>query len=204
MYSGNDYDLVGFVIGAVEKDRIIMGKDIRAGDALIGLPSSGLHTNGYSLARKVFGETLSALETYYPELGRSAGEALLEPHRCYYTRIKQVLAQVKGMAQITGGGLIGNVPRVLPDGLMARFDSKTWPVPPIFTLLQKKGNVDTSEMFHVFNMGIGMVVVAAPDKAAGLLKAMPEAILVGEVAKQAGDTRVMIDDVGYHKDKVGR
>ena len=202
LYAGNDYDLVGFVIGAVEKDRIIMGKDIAAGDVIIGLPSNGLHTNGYSLARKVLGETRAALEIYYPELGRSAGEALLEPHRCYYNQLKPVLSQVKGLAHITGGGLIGNVPRVLPPGLMAKFDSKTWPVPPVFSLIQKKGNIDSGEMFHVFNMGIGMAVIAAPEKAKSLLQTLPGAMLVGEVVNQIGDARVIIDNVGYHKDKI--
>jgi phosphoribosylformylglycinamidine cyclo-ligase len=204
MYSGNDYDLVGFVIGAVEKDGIIMGKDIKAGDIIIGLRSNGLHTNGYSLARKVIGETKAALDTYYTELGCTAGEALLEPHTCYYNQLKPLLSQIKGMAHVTGGGLIGNVPRVLPAGLMARFDSKAWPVPPIFALLQKKGNIDTGEMFHVFNMGIGMVVITAPENVTGLLKALPEAVLAGEILKQEGDVRVIIDGIGYHKDKVGQ
>jgi len=202
LYTGNDYDLVGFVIGAVEKDKIILGKDIKVGDTIIGLPSSGLHTNGYSLVRKVFGETRKSLDKYYTELGRSLGEALLEPHRCYYNQLKPHLSLVKGLAHITGGGLIGNVPRVLPPGLMARIDSKTWDIPPIFELIQRTGKVDRGEMFHVFNMGIGMVVISAPDKAKRLLKALGGARVVGEVVKQAGDARVMIDNVGYHKDKV--
>ena len=202
LYTGNDYDLVGFVIGAVEKDKIILGKDIKVGDTIIGLPSSGLHTNGYSLVRKVFGETRKSLDKYYTELGRSLGEALLEPHRCYYNQLKPHLSLVKGLAHITGGGLVGNVPRVLPPGLMARIDSKTWDIPPIFELIRRTGKVDRGEMFHVFNMGIGMVVISAPDKAKRLLKALGGARVVGEVVKQAGDARVMIDNVGYHKDKV--
>jgi phosphoribosylformylglycinamidine cyclo-ligase len=203
LYSGNDYDLVGCIIGAVEKDKIIMGKDITAGDIIIGLPSSGLHTNGYSLVRKIFGETKKSLEKYYPELGQTLGEALLEPHRCYYNQLKPHLSLVKGLAHITGGGLVGNVPRVLPPGLMAKFDTKKWVAPPIFKLIQEKGKVDRGEMFHVFNMGIGMAVICDPDKAKSLKRALKGAKVVGEVVKQAGGARVMIDEVGYHRDKVG-
>ncbi|UCC90641.1 MAG: phosphoribosylformylglycinamidine cyclo-ligase, partial [Dehalococcoidia bacterium] len=132
LYAGEDYDLVGFIIGVVEKKKIIMGKTIMVGDTIIGLPSSGLHTNGYSLVRKIFGQTRQALNKYYPELGRTLGEDLLEPHRCYYNQLKPLLPLIKGMAHITGGGLIDNVPRVLPQGLMAQFRSQAWTVPPIF------------------------------------------------------------------------
>ncbi|GAJ03935.1 unnamed protein product, partial [marine sediment metagenome] len=141
----DDYDLVGFVIGVVEKDKIITGKSITAGDAVLGLPSNGLHTNGYSLARKIFGETRQALNKYYDELGRTVGEALLEPHTCYYNQLKPLLPFIKGMAHITGGGLIDNVPRVLPEGLAAKFDNRSWPVPPIFNLIQQRGNVERDE-----------------------------------------------------------
>ncbi|MBN1367618.1 MAG: phosphoribosylformylglycinamidine cyclo-ligase [Dehalococcoidales bacterium] len=202
VYRGNDYDLVGMIVGAVEKDKITMGRKIIAGDAIIGLPSSGLHTNGYSLVRKVFGETKKSLTKYYPELGRTLGEALLEPHRCYYNQLKPHISLVKGMAHITGGGLIGNVPRALPAGLMAKFDTKKWEVLPIFELIRKTGEVECGEMFQVFNMGIGMAVICAPEKVNSLLKKVPGAKLVGEVAKQTGEVRVMIDRKGYKKDKV--
>jgi len=192
LYSGEDYDLVGFIIGVVEKDKIIMGKTINPGDTIIGLPSSGLHTNGYSLARKIFGETKSALDTFYPELGRKLGEALLESHRCYLRQLKPLLPVIKGMAHITGGGLIDNVPRVLPQGLAARFDSQTWSVPPIFNLIQKRGNIDRDEMFHVFNMGIGMVIICSPANVNQFTKALPEAKVIGEVVKQTGKARVVI------------
>jgi len=193
LYSGEDYDLAGFIIGVVEKDKIIMGKTIAIGDTIIGLPSSGLHTNGYSLARKIFGETSTALNTYYPELGRSVGEELLEPHRCYYHQLKPLLSLIKGIAHITGGGLIGNVPRILPQGMTARFNNQAWTVPPIFQLIQQRGNVTRDEMYHVFNMGIGMVVICSPKDVDRLSQALPEAKVIGEVVKQAGVARVIID-----------
>ena len=192
LYIGEDYDLVGFIIGVVEKEKILMGKTINLGDIIIGLPSSGLHTNGYSLVRKIFGETKSALNTFYPELGRTLGEALLEPHRCYLHQLKPLLPVIKGMAHVTGGGLIDNVPRVLPQGMAARFDSRAWAVPPIFQLIQKRGNIDRSEMYHVFNMGIGMVIICSPENVNRLTKALPEAKVIGEVIKQ-GEARVVIE-----------
>jgi len=192
LYTGEDYDLVGFIIGVVEKTRIIQGKKTAAGDIIIGLPSSGLHTNGYSLARKVFGETSSALNTHYPELGRTLGEALLEPHRSYYHQLKPLLPLIKGLAHITGGGLIGNVPRVLPEGLTASFDSRSWSVPPIFSLIQRRGNVDREEMYRVFNMGIGMVIICSKDNVDHFTKMLPEAKVIGEVINQKG-ARVVIE-----------
>jgi len=193
LYAGKDYDLVGFIIGAVEKDNIITRKTITVGDAIIGLPSSGLHTNGYSLVRKIFGETKSALEAYYPELGRTLGDELLEPHRCYYHQLKPLLPVIKGLAHITGGGLIDNVPRILPQGMAAQLHSQAWAVPPIFQLIQQRGNVAQNEMYRVFNMGIGMVVICSPDNVNQLTRALPEAKVVGGVVKQAGEARVIIN-----------
>jgi phosphoribosylformylglycinamidine cyclo-ligase len=193
LYSGDDYDLVGFVIGAVEKERIIQGKAIRVGDVALGLPSSGLHTNGYSLVRRVFGETKPLLDKYYPELGRTLGEELLIPHRGYFRELKPLLSLIKGMAHITGGGLVDNVPRTLPDGVAVRFDSKAWTVPPIFPLIQGRGEVDRDEMYRVFNMGIGMVVFCAPDDVGKLTASLPEAKVIGEVVPQKGKARVIID-----------
>jgi len=191
LYTGEDYDLVGFIIGVAEKAKLISGKTIVAGDAIIGLPSSGLHTNGYSLVRRIFG--VEQLERHYPELGRTLGEGLLEPHRCYYQQLKPLLPLIKGMAHITGGGLIDNVPRVLPRGLAARFNSQAWAVPPIFRLIQQRGNVAWDEMYRVFNMGIGMVLICSPDVIDQLMKQLPEAKVIGEVVKQAGESRVFID-----------
>jgi phosphoribosylformylglycinamidine cyclo-ligase len=193
IYSGDDFDLAGFVIGAVEKDRIIAGKNIKSGDAVLGLPSNGLHTNGYSLARKIFGESRAALNKRYPELGGTIGEALLKPHICYYKPLKPLLPLIKGMAHITGGGLIDNVPRILPEGLAIRFDSKKWPVPPVFPLLQKLGKIEREEMYHVFNMGIGIVVVSAAENVSRLKKKLPEIMVIGEVKKQGRGARIIID-----------
>jgi phosphoribosylformylglycinamidine cyclo-ligase len=193
LYSGEDYDLVGFIIGVVEKEKIIMGNTVTAGDTLIGLPSSGLHTNGYSLVRKIFGKSKSVLDAYYPDLGRTLGEELLEPHRCYYHQLKPLLPFIKGMAHITGGGLIDNVPRVLPQGLAAKFRSQAWTILPIFPLIQQRGNIDQNEMYRVFNMGIGIVIICSPQDANQLTEQLPEAKVIGEVVKQKGEARVIID-----------
>jgi phosphoribosylformylglycinamidine cyclo-ligase len=193
VYHGDDYDLAGFIIGVVEKDRAIAGKAIAAGDAVLGLPSSGLHTNGYTLARKIFGDTPEALAKVYPELGRPVGEVLLVSHRCYYNDLKDCLPDIKGMAHITGGGLIDNVPRILPEGLGIRFRSSSWTVPPVFTLMERMGNVDRAEMYHVFNMGVGMVVVCSPEKVSALQQQAPELAVIGEVTRQAGEERIIIE-----------
>jgi phosphoribosylformylglycinamidine cyclo-ligase len=193
IYSGDDFDLAGFVIGAVEKDEIIAGKSITVGDAVLGLPSSGLHTNGYSLARKIFGESRAALQKRYPELDRPVGEVLMEPHRCYYKPLKPLLPLIKGLAHITGGGFIDNVPRILPEGLAIRFDSKKWPVPPIFPLMQRLGKVERDEMYRVFNMGIGIVIVSAPENVSKLIKKLPEIMVIGEVKKQGKGARLIIE-----------
>ncbi len=195
LYAEGDYDLVGFVVGVAGRDSIIDGRSIRVGDTILGLPSSGLHTNGYSLVRKVFhieGDDRS-WDVFYPELGRNLGDELLEPHRCYYPLLKTVLPLIKGMAHITGGGLVGNVPRILPAGLAARFQAGTWPILPIFPLIQRRGSVETDEMYRVFNMGLGMVVICSPADAARLSAAVPEAIPVGEVVEQEGRERARID-----------
>ncbi len=194
LYAGEDYDLVGFIIGVVEKERIIMGKTIVVGDTIIGLPSSGLHTNGYSLVRKIFGETKSALDAYYPELGRTLGDELLEPHRCYYHQLKPLLPLIKGMAHITGGGLIDNVPRILPQGMAAQFRGRSWAIPPVFQLIQQRGNISRSEMYRVFNMGIGMVIICSPNDVDQLTQALPEAKIIGEVVKRKEEARVLINE----------
>ncbi|MCJ7522048.1 MAG: AIR synthase-related protein, partial [Dehalococcoidia bacterium] len=181
---------------------------IQAGDVILGLPSSGLHTNGYSLVRKIFNlakRGSRALDSFYTELGRTLGEELLEPHRCYYRSVKPLLSGtkggggkgggrqlVKGMAHITGGGLIDNVVRILPAGVKAIFRPEEWPAPPIFTLIQERGNVRRDEMYHVFNMGVGMVLACSPGDADEIIAAIPEARLIGEVVKGGEGQRVII------------
>jgi phosphoribosylformylglycinamidine cyclo-ligase len=196
IYHGDDYDLAGFIIGVVEKKNILNGSKITEGDIIIGLPSSGLHTNGYSLVRRVFDidNDPSALKVVYPELKRSLGEELLEPHRCYYPQLKPVLNSIKGLAHITGGGIPGNLPRILPDGFGAHINKNAWTIPPIFRLIQKKGNIEQAEMYGVFNMGIGMLVVCSPQKASKVSTTLPKSKIVGKIVK-ANKNRVLIDGI---------
>ncbi len=193
IYQGENYDLVGFIVGAVEKDRIINGSSIAAGDLVLGMPSSGLHTNGYSLVRKVFNIAAdpAPLHKHYPELGRTLGEELLEPHRCYYHEIRPLLHLIKGLAHITGGGFEGNIPRVLPRGLAVQIDRSTWQVPPIFRLVQELGNVSDAEMYRVFNMGIGMAVICSPEHAQELLQRLPHSKKIGKVIPAKGRDRLI-------------
>jgi len=165
-YAADDYDLAGFIVGVVEKDQALTGDRVREGDTLLGLPSAGLHTNGYSLARKVLFETLGhRVDTRLPELGTTVGAALLAPHRGYLAALEPLLerGKVRALSHLTGGGFQGNIPRVLPEGLGARVRRGSWEVPPLFRLIQKGGAVSDEEMFRTFNMGIGMVVVVAPE-----------------------------------------
>ncbi|MSQ11150.1 MAG: phosphoribosylformylglycinamidine cyclo-ligase [Dehalococcoidia bacterium] len=189
VYSTDDFDLVGFIVGAVESDQLLDGSRIQAGDALLGIPSSGLHTNGFSLVRRVFNTDAdpSVLRKRFPELGGTLGEELLVPHRCYEPVLRPVMPVIKGMAHITGGGLLENTPRVLPKGLAARFDATSWQVPPIFRLIQREGAVADREMFRVFNMGIGMVLMIAEGDVPAVLRTVPDARLIGQVVPQQGD-----------------
>lgn len=194
MYKSSDYDLVGFIVGVVEKARAISGEKIGQGDAVLGLPSSGLHTNGYSLVRKIFGidrDTI-ALKMIYPELGMTLGEELLKPHRCYHNDLRPFLGKVHGLAHITGGGLVGNIPRILPEGCSVQLDRSTWQVPPIFELIQKRGSVKDEEMYRVFNMGIGMVAICGQEDAVSMLSGLPGAVQIGKVIKADGSERVII------------
>jgi phosphoribosylformylglycinamidine cyclo-ligase len=201
IYSPGDFDLVGFIVGAVERADVIDGSKIAEGDVLLALPSSGLHTNGYSLVRKVFGIGVggdavadrAVLDTNYPGLEGSLGEALLAVHRSYYAALKPVLTRLRGIAHITGGGLIDNVPRVLPEGLAAHFDSSAWRVPALFSLIQRQGSLSDAEMYHTFNMGLGIVLVVAPEDAASIGEQVREAKPVGRVVRQSGERRVIID-----------
>ena len=165
-YAEDDYDLAGFIVGVVERHKALTGERVREGDHLLALPSSGLHTNGYSLARKALLETRGLQVTDRPaEIGATLGEALLAPHRSYLAALEPLLERglLSAMAHITGGGLPGNIPRVLPSGLGARVRIGSWPVPPIFRLIQEAGGVAAEEMLRTFNLGVGMVLVVAPD-----------------------------------------
>lgn len=195
-YQKDAFDFVGFVVGVVERDAIIDGSSVREGDLLLGVPSSGVHTNGFSLVRKVFriDEDPSVLRRHYPELGRTLGEQLLVPHRSYAPLLEPILSKVKGIAHITGGGIVENLPRTLSEGLGASVRRGTWREPPIFWMLQEEGGIDTDEMFRVFNMGLGMVLAVSPDDASDIQAALPEATVVGEVTRQKGDQRVVIED----------
>ena len=194
VFRDGSFDVSGFVVGAVEKSDIIDGSSVREGDVLLGIPSNGLHTNGYSLARHVFGldDDPSPLYEHRPELGQTLGEALLTPHPAYYHVLRPALSLLKAIAHITGGGLFENVPRVLPDGLGARFDRTTWQAPPIFAAIQARGEIPNDEMFRVFNMGLGMVIVCDPSKADDVIEEIPSALVVGRITEVADDTRVIL------------
>ena len=210
IYGRGDFDLVGFIVGAIERGQIIDGTAIREDDVLLGLPSSGLHTNGYSLVRKVLGvglggdpdEERARLGRTYPGLKATLGETLLSPPRCYYNELKAILGRVgavhdppllKGIAHITGGGIPGNLPRILPDGLGARLRRGSWQVQPIFRLIQERGNVAEDEMYRTFNMGLGMIVACAPQDVDALRAQLPEALVVGEVVAHKGERRAVIE-----------
>jgi phosphoribosylformylglycinamidine cyclo-ligase len=194
-YTKGLYDLVGFIVGVVERRNMIDGHSIEAGDVLLGLPSSGLHTNGYSLARSIFDVDRNPhqLDRYFAELGRTLGEELLEPHRAYHRILGPSLGNIKGLAHITGGGFAGNIPRVLPAGLAARIDRSSWHVPAIFQLMQETGGVDADEMYRVFNMGTGMVIIASPEQAAQLAQDIPNAYTIGSVIRHRGGEPVILD-----------
>ncbi len=165
-YGDGEYDVAGFIVGLVDRGRLIDGAAIGVGDVVIGLPSAGLHTNGYSLARRILLELADlGVEDQVPELGQTVGQALLAEHRCYLPALEGMLDRVHGLAHITGGGLTDNLPRVLPEGCQALIDRTSWTVPPIFELLQRRGQVASAEMFRTFNMGIGMVLVVSADDA---------------------------------------
>ena len=194
-YTKGLYDLAGFIVGVVERRNVIDGRSIEVGDVLLGLPSSGLHTNGYSLARSVFNidRDPHQLERYFAELGRTLGEELLEPHRPYHRLLGPSLGNIKGLAHITGGGFEGNVPRVLPAGLAAHIDRGSWQVPAIFRLIQNVGGVDPDEMYRVFNMGTGMVIIASREQAAQLAQDIPNAYTIGSVVRHKSGERVILD-----------
>jgi len=172
VYRPNEFDVAGTIVGVVERDDILPGHDLKAGDVLIGLASSGPHTNGYSLIRKIFADT--PLDAVFPEIGCSLADALLAPHRSYLSVLQPLLPRVKALAHITGGGFIENIPRVLPENIDAEIHLGSWPIPPLFTLIRSRGELELEEMYRVFNMGIGLVMVVDQNIANNIQERIPE------------------------------
>jgi phosphoribosylformylglycinamidine cyclo-ligase len=195
-YADGEYDIAGFIVGAVDRSRVIDGRSIVPGDVLIGLPSAGLHTNGYSLARRVLFDIAGwTVDTFVAELGTTVGDALLKPHRSYLPFVRPLLERqsLKGLSHITGGGITENLPRVLPEGCGAEIDLRAWDVPALFQLLQEHGSIAREEMFRAFNMGIGLIIACAPREVERVINTLtrggePHAVRIGFVV--AGDRRV--------------
>lgn len=186
----DDYDLAGFAVGVVDKKDIIDGSTIKPGDVLVGMASSGVHSNGFSLVRKVFEMSKESLDTYYDELGKTLGEALIAPTRIYVKALKNIKnsgVKVKGCCHITGGGFFENVPRMLPENARAQIKKDSYPVPPIFDLIAKNGDIAEDMMYNTFNMGLGMIIALDPadvEKAMAAIKAAgDECYVVGEIAE---------------------
>ena len=195
MYTPGEFDVAGFVVGAVERREMLDPSSVREGDVLMGLPSNGLHTNGYSLVRHALGldDDPAPLWGRHPELTGTLGDALLEPHLPYYPVVSRALSRLKAAAHITGGGLAENVPRALPEGLAASIDRSTWTAPPIFSVLRRLCDIDEAEMFRVFNMGVGMVLVCERSRAAEVAALAPGAAPIGSVAPDDGRGRVVFE-----------
>ena len=196
-YPDGEYDLAGFAVGIVDKKKVINGKNIVPGDVLIGLKSSGVHSNGYSLVRKLFGdEDKAALEAYDEELGATAAEVLLKPTKIYVKSILSLIekVEVKGIAHITGGGFIENIPRILPEGIAAEIDKNSYEVPPVFKVMQARAGITDEQIYNTFNMGIGMVVCVAPENVeaamASLTATGEEVVLLGKTV--AGEKGVIL------------
>jgi phosphoribosylformylglycinamidine cyclo-ligase len=203
IYAVGDYDLAGCIVGSVARGRILDSRAIQAGDVLLGLPSVGLHTNGYSLARRAFGlddspnVARARLADIPPGCDQTLGALLMMEHRSYASILLPVLdaGLVRAVAHITGGGLVDNVPRVLPKDLAAHFDPQTWTIPPIFRAIQSAAHVADAEMYRVFNMGIGMVVIVASEHLPAVRSLLPEAVIVGEVVSRGDGGAVRIGGV---------
>jgi phosphoribosylformylglycinamidine cyclo-ligase len=195
-YRDDEYDLAGFIVGVVDRDRLVDGSTLAEGDVLIGLPSSGLHTNGYSLARRIVFDRLALkVDSRILELGASIGDALLAPHRSYLTAIRPLVHDglVRGMAHITGGGITDNLPRMLPDGLTATIERNAWSIPPIFRFLQREGSVPDDDMWRTFNMGIGLILACRASDRDGLMRTLAESgeapVVMGALVE--GERRVV-------------
>jgi phosphoribosylformylglycinamidine cyclo-ligase len=197
MYAAGEYDLAGTIVGAVEEERVLDGRAVRAGDAIVALASSGLHTNGYSLARRIVFERMGlGVDDPFPDEDGSVGEVLLRVHRSYLRALEPLIEErsIRALAHITGGGIVDNLPRVLPAGIDARIDRASWAVPPLFRVLEREGGVDPLEMFRAFNMGVGMVAIVAvgdADRVVASLGAAGEtAWIAGEVVAGQGTVKL--------------
>ena len=190
VYRDGEFDVAGTIVGILEKDRILPRPNLLAGDLILGLPSSGPHTNGYSLIRKVFDG--ADLEAVIPELGCSLADALLAPHRSYFNALYPHLDKVKALAHLTGGGFIENIPRILPENLNAVIHQGSWQVPPVWKLIQEKGNISTEEMYRVFNMGIGMVVIVDKSVVSEFQSSITQpTFVIGELVE--GERKVILN-----------
>ena len=183
-YPENEYDIAGFCVGVVERDEILDPHNVREGDVIIALPSTGVHSNGFSLVRKVFADV--DVHTYVAELGRTLGEELLTPTRIYVKDVLPIIRRVKSIAHITGGGFWENIPRAIPEGLSAKINLNSITVPPIFDVIMRTGNIPVDEMYHVFNMGAGMMIICANDEADEILRAVDGSFVAGEIVKGEG------------------
>ena len=196
VYADGEMDLAGFVVGVVERSQLLEPTKVQEGDLLLGIPSNGLHTNGFSLVRRVFNtdDHPAALFRRLEGLNHNLGEELLLYHRAYYPMLEPVLPLVSGLAHITGGGLPGKLPAVLPGHLAASIDARAWTPPPIFKVLQREGGISDAEMFRVFNMGLGMVALCPEVNAEAFRKEIRDAILVGQVIRRESDEQVVLKE----------
>ena len=194
LYAEDDFDLAGFVVGVTEKDSLLDNDSIVPGDVLVGIPSSGMHTNGFSLVRRVFNSDAdpSVLFKQFGDLNHRLGEELLTRHRCYFPALQPAFTVIKGLAHITGGGLPGKVPSILPDKVTASFRKGSWEIPPIFQLIGKEGNISEDEMYRVFNMGLGMVAVCQESDFDTIKRSVPDAAVVGSVIERKEEDQVIL------------
>ena len=184
-YPENEYDIAGFCVGVVEREKILRPQNVKPGDLIIALPSSGVHSNGFSLVRKIFADY--KFDSYIEDLGKTLGEELLTPTKIYVREVLPLISKIKAIAHITGGGFYENIPRAIPEGLAARIELAKIKTPPVFELLMKAGKVERDEMYHVFNMGVGMILIAGPDNTPEILKSISSSYLIGEISKRENE-----------------
>jgi len=193
VYKDGDFDLAGFIVGVVEKENLIDGSSIAAGDVLVGFPSSGLHTNGFSLVRHIFDldDSVKPLGVKYSDLSTTLGEALMAQHVSYYSALKPSQHLLKGMAHITGGGIVENLPRIIPEPLKCIVRKDSWEVPALFNIIQRQGNVDWNEMYRVFNMGVGLIGVVRPEDSEMVMSSLDGSFVMGEItSRESNESRI--------------